>query len=277
MGRVTLGYLDLGLVHPDVACSVAPLLRLEEMVRAAEDEGFERYWLAEHYATQAAWACPSVLLGALLRRTCSIRIGAGGLLLSVHNAVQVACDYSALATLFPGRVELGLGRGMPEAPWDVSVPCVAEYSEALGVLTAAFHHAPPPYRRIPLAEETPHLWVLGSKTISARLASDHHLPLALSLFHSPTSEPLTRGPRPQLVAVAGVVGTTVNEARKIVESTPSPFYPRACGDAEQVVTVLSALADQHGATNVIFVDLSLDSADRLRTLRLLGSAWRRSE
>jgi luciferase family oxidoreductase group 1 len=84
-----------------------------ELARLADTLGYHRFWMAEHHASPAlASASPEIMLAAIGRETSRIRIGTGGVMLPHYSPFKVAESFSMLAGLFPGRVDLGLGRGI---------------------------------------------------------------------------------------------------------------------------------------------------------------------
>ena len=82
-----------------------------DLARFADQLGYERYWIAEHHAIQAlACASPEVLIAPVAGATSRIRVGAGGVMLPHYSPLKVAETFSMLSSLFPGRIDLGLGR-----------------------------------------------------------------------------------------------------------------------------------------------------------------------
>src|SRR5881275_934098 len=82
-----------------------------ELARAAERLGYTRYWVAEHHnMTGIASAATSVVIGYLAGGTSTIRVGAGGIMLPNHSPLVIAEQFGTLASLYPGRIDLGLGR-----------------------------------------------------------------------------------------------------------------------------------------------------------------------
>ncbi|MFI4982226.1 MAG: MsnO8 family LLM class oxidoreductase, partial [Nevskiales bacterium] len=87
------------------------ILETVKLAQAAEALGFHRYWLAEHHAVAAlADPCPEILLTRVASATARIRVGTGGILLPYYSALKVAEVFRMLEALFPGRIDLGLGR-----------------------------------------------------------------------------------------------------------------------------------------------------------------------
>src|SRR5690625_3247080 len=126
---------------------------LEASIRLAqhgEKLGYERYWIAEHHDLFGL-ACPnpSVMLGVIGAQTETIRIGAGAILLPYYKPFHVAETYNLLATLFPGRIDLGLGRA-PGGSAEVSLALtdnylaeVKRYSEKIDELQSFLHRTFP--------------------------------------------------------------------------------------------------------------------------------------
>ncbi len=171
---------------------------LEKSIRLAkhgEKLGYERYWIAEHHDLFGL-ACPNpgVMLGAIGAHTNSIRIGAGAVLLPYYKPYHVAETYNLLATLYPGRIDLGLGRA-PGGSAEVSLALADNYLEEVrkfpekvtelqGFLDGSFatdnmfHKISP----TPVPEESPQLWMLGTSARSAKLAAEKGLSYAFGHF-----------------------------------------------------------------------------------------------
>src|SRR5690625_5060589 len=153
------------------------------LAQHGEKLGYERYWIAEHHDLFGL-ACPnpSVMLSAIGAQAQSIRIGAGAVLLPYYKPFHVAETYNLLATLFPGRVDLGLGRA-PGGSAEVSLALsdnylaeVREYPDKIDELQRFLHNEFPEddmYHKIsptPIPEASPNLWMLGTSEKSAILA-----------------------------------------------------------------------------------------------------------
>ena len=102
--------LDLSPV-PEGFSTAEALAATVDLARAAEGWGYHRFWLAEHHNMPGiASAATAVLIGHVAGQTQTIRVGAGGIMLPNHAPLVVAEQFGTLATLYPGRIELGLGR-----------------------------------------------------------------------------------------------------------------------------------------------------------------------
>src|SRR6202789_1554780 len=111
-----LSILDLTPIKQggDAAASFRDTVALAQ---AAEALGYKRYWLVEHHNTPSvAGAGTAVLMAHVAARTKTIRIGAGGIMLPNHAPLMVAEQFGTLAALYPDRIDLGLGRGVPCDP-----------------------------------------------------------------------------------------------------------------------------------------------------------------
>jgi luciferase family oxidoreductase group 1 len=173
--------------HDAVTASVA-------LARHVERLGFARYWFAEHHnMPSVASSAPSILIGAVAAATERIRVGSGGVMLPNHPPLVVAEQFGTLEALYPGRIDLGIGR----APGTDQVTAAAlrrsvdslsaeEFPRQLAELLAFFRGAFPeghPYRSItavPGAGDGPPIWLLGSSGFSAQLAGILGLPFVFA-------------------------------------------------------------------------------------------------
>ncbi|MCB1701847.1 MAG: LLM class flavin-dependent oxidoreductase [Halioglobus sp.] len=189
-----LSVLDQSLARSASQAAVA-LRETIEMAAWCEQLGYERFWVSEHHAFSAvAGSAPEVLLAAIGAATKSIRIGSGGVMLPHYSAYKVAEVFSLLANLYPGRVDLGVGRA-PGADMATAVALatdgrpkfeqfpelVAKLSDYLWQERTSPQVSPKPPEHIPL-------WMLGSSPDSAVLAAQRGLPYNLGLFINPQAD-----------------------------------------------------------------------------------------
>lgn len=171
---------------------------LQTSVRLAqrgEKLGYERFWIAEHHDLYGL-ACPNpdVMLAMIGAQTSTIRIGAGAVLLPYYKPFRVAETYNLLATLFPERVDLGLGRA-PGGSAEVSLALsdnylkqVGKYSELIDELSHFLHDAVPGdelfanIKPSPVPVVPPKLWLLGTNKRSAELAVEKKMAYAFGHF-----------------------------------------------------------------------------------------------
>ncbi|MGH7390833.1 MAG: LLM class flavin-dependent oxidoreductase [Candidatus Rokuibacteriota bacterium] len=162
-----------------------------ELAEVCDRLGYTRYWLAEHHATPGlAGSCPEVLIGPVAGRTERIRVGSGGVMLQHYSALKVAEQFRMLETLFPGRIDLGIGR----APGSDQRTARAlreredwfpqQVADVLAYLRDEDLPAGHPHagvRATPAAPTAPEPWLLGSTDQSATLAG--HFGTAFSFAH----------------------------------------------------------------------------------------------
>jgi len=164
-----------------------------DLAQLAEKLGYQRYWLAEHHNMPGiASAATAVLIGHVAGGTSTIRVGAGGIMLPNHAPLQVAEQFGTLASLYPGRIDLGLGRApgtdQPTAKalrryFDNADAFPHDVMELLGY----FEPAKPgqPVRAVPGAGIEVPVWLLGSSLFSATLSARLGLPFAFASHFAP--------------------------------------------------------------------------------------------
>ncbi|ASA24663.1 LLM class flavin-dependent oxidoreductase [Paenibacillus donghaensis] len=168
-----------------------------DLARHAEAWGYNRYWLAEHHnMTGIASSATSVVIGHIAAGTSKIRVGSGGIMLSNHAPLVIAEQFGTLESLFPGRIDLGLGR----APGSDQAASRAlrrglgsdgsEFPEQLSELRAYFdpegtEARPQGVRAVPGEGLNVPIWLLGSSGFSAKLAGQLGLPFAFASHFAP--------------------------------------------------------------------------------------------
>jgi luciferase family oxidoreductase group 1 len=161
------------------------------LARRVEELGYHRYWLAEHHALAAlADPCPEVLLARLGAETKRMRIGTGGVLLPYYSAFRTAETFRMLEALYPGRIDLGVGRA-PGGDQRTALavgggrfPDAAHFPQQVADLAALLDgslegKAP---RLQPEVDTVPQVWILGSSDYSGALAAELGLPFAFAHF-----------------------------------------------------------------------------------------------
>jgi luciferase family oxidoreductase group 1 len=190
---IPLSVLDLApiVVGGDASRSFANSL---DLARAAERLGYRRYWLAEHHNMPGiASAATAVVIGHVAAGTRTIRVGAGGVMLPNHAPLVIAEQFGTLAALFPGRIDLGVGR----APGTDQVTARALRRNLSGDIDAFpqdvmelmhyFRAAEPGQRvsAVPGAGLDVPVWILGSSLYGAQLAAHLGLPYAFASHFAP--------------------------------------------------------------------------------------------
>jgi len=169
-----------------------------QLARRADELGYSRYWLAEHHAISAlADPCPEVLLARLGAETRRLRIGTGGVLLPYYSAFRTAEAFRMLEAIYPGRVDLGIGRApggdarTAQAVAGGGFPDAAKFPEQVWQLVGHLDGTRPddhPFRKVRVQPEVPtapEVWLLGSSDYSAALAAQLGLPFSFAHFINP--------------------------------------------------------------------------------------------
>ena len=190
---ITLSMLDLVAVREGM--SVAEALRIAlRTAQHVEQLGFVRYWLAEHHNMSGiASSATAVLVGHIAGGTKTMRVGSGGVMLPNHAPLVVAEAFGTLAELYPGRIDLGLGRApgtdglTMRALRRDRVETEADFPRDVAELQALLGTPQPGQRLIanPGANTHVPIWLLGSSLFSARLAAQKGLPYAFASHFAP--------------------------------------------------------------------------------------------
>jgi luciferase family oxidoreductase group 1 len=164
-----------------------------DLARHAERWGYNRYWLAEHHGMPGvASAATSVVIGHVAGGTSTIRVGAGGIMLPNHAPLLIAEQFGTLASLYPGRIDLGLGRA-PGSDQAVSralrrtASAADTFPQDVAELMAYFEPAEPgqSVQAVPGAGLDIPIWILGSSLYGAQLAAALGLPYAFASHFAP--------------------------------------------------------------------------------------------
>ena len=268
-----------------------------DLARHAERWGYRRYWLAEHHGMPGIGsAATSVLIGFVAGGTSTIRVGAGGIMLPNHAPLVIAEQFGTLASLYPGRIDLGLGRapgsdqltaralrrnlatGPDEFPMDVQE--LADYLSDAPQQTV---------RAVPGMGTKVPLWILGSSLYGAELAAMLGLPYAFASHFAPAQlyeaidlyrakfRPSAQAPKQAFV--------NLRSGRPSTLAPPVADYPEQCaphervmleqimacaaiGTAPEVADTLRKFIARTGADELIIAAQIFDHAARLRSYEL---------
>ena len=193
LSSVPFSVLDLAPVP--AGSSVSDSLRNTlDLARRVEALGYLRFWLAEHHnMTGIASAATAVLIGYVAGGTSSIRVGSGGVMLPNHSPLVIAEQFGTLEALYPGRIDLGLGRAPGTDRLTMRAlrrnfaASVEDFPRDIQELRSYFAHAraDQPVRAVPGAGLDVPIWLLGSSLYSARLAAELGLPFAFASHFAP--------------------------------------------------------------------------------------------
>jgi luciferase family oxidoreductase group 1 len=218
-----------------------------DLAQLAERSGYERYWIAEHHAIDAlASPAPEILIARLGSETSRIRIGSGGVMLPHYSPMKVAEVFRVLHALYPGRVDLGVGRAPGGTPLESYAlwrtrgenPQSDDFGQQLVELLAFLNRSFPsnhPFSQIKLSPSMPggpEVWLLGSSMWSASAAAQLGLPYAFAHFIDPVPtraaiehyrshfKPGNNGlPAPHtMLAVGALCADTEEQAERLISS-----------------------------------------------------------
>jgi luciferase family oxidoreductase group 1 len=214
-----------------------------DLARAADALGYHRYWLAEHHGLSLAGPSPEVLIGPVAAATEHIRVGSGGVMLPHYSPFKVAENFSLLAGLYPGRIDLAIGRASGTDPLttyalqrDRREVAPDDFPQQLAELLAHFDGTFPadhPFARLgrslPGGDERPEMWLLGSSAQSAVWAEQLGLPYAFADFINPRGAEIVasyreRAAEPRTaVGVWAICADTDAEAERLATSIAMSF------------------------------------------------------
>ena len=235
-----------------IPLSILDLVRIREgsNVRAALDEarelaghaeklGYQRYWVAEHHNMPGiASAATAVTIAHIAAGTSTIRVGAGGIMLPNHSPIVIAEQFGTLASLFPGRIDLGLGRapGTDQATLRAlrrSNESADRFPQDVLELQAFLAPAVPgqTIQAVPgVGTEVP-LWILGSSTFGAQVAAAYGLPYGFASHFAPTAldmalevyrarfKPSAQQDRPHAMVGINIIAAETDEAARRLATT----------------------------------------------------------
>ncbi len=298
MSHLELGLLDMCRIVPGQTAAGA-LCDMTEIASLADSLGYSRFWLAEHHTSTVAHASPELLLPLLAGMTERIRVGAAGVLLSFRSPLKVASDFRLLETLFPGRIDLGLGRGrVPEHTADALLfgrpnDCSEEmftrmFEDVVRFLTGTVPPEHPNYQAwvspARLNGAMPQVFGLGTTRSTLRIAAEQGTSFAYALFIAGGGDdpgifeeyrrsfrlgPLGTKPR-AILSLAGVCANTEAEAQSICERDGDGIISNVVGSAVQCRAKLLELRDRYQADEIVFLEIARPLSERMRSCELLS-------
>ncbi len=199
--KLKLTVLDQSPVHPaetQPELANAGMMSIQ-LAKACDSLGYYRYWVAEHHNTlQFAGPCPEILIASIASVTSNLRVGSGGVMLSHYSPYKVAEVFNMLNALFPGRIDLGIGRApggdslaSSALAWPAQALNASSYAAQASTLKDFLTHQIPEQHAwsslkiSPLLDTSPQMWMLGSSGGSAQLAGQLGMNLALARFIAP--------------------------------------------------------------------------------------------
>ncbi len=256
------------------------------LAQAAEALGYRRFWVAEHHGMAGlAGGATSVVLGAVGHATSTIRIGAGGIMLPNHNPYVIAEQFGTLDALFPGRVDLGLGRA-PGADGRIAhalrkdlMRGAETFPNDVLELQARFAGYPPmPIPAVPAIGAEVEMWILGSSLYGAQLAAHLGLPYAFASHFAPglldqalatyrdTFRPSATLAAPHvMVAMSVIAAESDDEAKFLASSMEQSFAALRTGNPGRMKPPIAGFRES-------LPPEALASMDAMRSVSAIGGA-----
>lgn len=284
---IPLSILELGGVREGSDRKTA-LTDALDLARHVERLGYHRFWVAEHHnMPTVTTAATSVVLGHIAAGTSTIRVGAGGIMLPNHAPYVIAEQFGTLETLFPGRIDLGLGRapGTDQITLRALRRTAASSDNFPQDVLELQHFLGPnqPGQRIeavPGSDTNVPLYILGSSLFGAQLAAEYGLPFAFASHFAPAAlfqaldlyrrhyTPSARHPKPHAIVALNVIAAdTDDEARRLATSQQIMFTNMLRGRRGLFPAPLS-----HGdAIDTFWSPLEKAQVERMLACTLTGS------
>jgi len=213
---------------------------------AAESAGYKRFWIAEHHAMEGiAGAATSVVISAIGHATSTIRIGAGGIMLPNHNPFVIAEQFGTLDALFPGRIDLGLGRAPGAGPelqhaLRKDLHRAAEYfpNDVIELRALLTGDIDLPIRATPGLGANVEMWMLGSSLFGAQLSAKLGMPYAFASHFAPDHldaalelyrrdfQPSDYCEKPHVMAAMQVIAADTDEEAEYLSSSQAQAFVR---------------------------------------------------
>jgi luciferase family oxidoreductase group 1 len=239
MKNIPLSILELATVR-DGSGPREAIQATVEVAKHVETLGYKRIWMAEHHNMEhIASSATSVLIGLVASQTQQIRVGSGGVMLPNHSPLQIAEQFGTLETIYPGRIDLGLGRAAGTDQVTAmalrrnNVQSVLQFPEDVKELISYFTNTDPQrsVRAFPGEGLNIPLWILGSSHESAYLAAKMGLPYVFAAHFAPAHfytsirlykqhfQPSFYCEKPYVMACINVIGAeTTQEAEHLLTS-----------------------------------------------------------
>ena len=271
---MNLSILDQSPVREGVT-AVQAFQETLTLAREAERLGYRRFWVSEHHNAHClAGSSPEVLLAAIGSATEDMRIGSGGVMLPYYSPFKVAESFSVLTNLYPGRVDLGVGRA-PGGDMKTARmlapgagPRFEQFPELVAELVDILQNRDFEPRVTPPILSPPPVWMLGSSPESAMLAARQGLPYNFALFINSNIdprileyyrhyyEPSSQSPEPETcIAINVICADTEKEAQRLTLSRDLLFARFASGKPSSVVpTVEEAARHRFSEAERAFLD-----------------------
>ena len=300
MGKISFGLLDFGYRDSSLG-SIGIQVDTIEYAKVADELGFTRYWLSEHYfkKRRAAWTNPEPLIPLIAASTKSIKVGSAGILLGVHQPLHVAGYFKLLNNLFPGRIDLGVANGAVSEmvsestigfkdSKEVKKQFVLKLDELLHYLRDEEDLFEDGIVLPPFKGMIPELWSLSVSNKGLDRALEMKMNFVRSIFHRgaelrPEREKLDEFKEQYMamhnvkplvnLAISGCCQATYRKAKQLtsgIEMTPELHLVVSINEFYDKIMEYQ---ETFGIDEFIFKDVARTSKDRLRTLELISDKF----
>ncbi|HEM6840082.1 TPA: luciferase-like monooxygenase [Providencia stuartii] len=285
--QIPFSILDLAPI-PQGASAKEAFSHSLDLAQLAEKLGFQRYWLAEHHnMTGIASAATSVLIGYLAANTTTLHLGSGGVMLPNHSPLVIAEQFGTLNTLYPNRIDLGIGRAPGSDQQTMKAlrrhksHDIDNFPRDVAELVNWFDATDPnpPVRPVPGYGEKIPVWLLGSSLYSAQLAAQMGLPFAFASHFAPdlllqalqtyreNFTPSSRLAKPYAIVCINIIAAdTVRDAEFLFTSMQQAFVMLRRGQPAQLPPPVEDMgkiwspAEQFGVQQALGMSLVGDKA-----------------
>ncbi|KLN46008.1 hypothetical protein AAY77_11750 [Providencia rettgeri] len=285
--KIPLSLLDLAPITQGATAKEAFSHSLD-LAKLAEKLGYHRYWLAEHHnMTGIASAATSVLIGYLAANTESLRLGSGGVMLPNHSPLVIAEQFGTLNTLYPERIDLGIGRAPGSNQQTMQAlrrhmnTDIDNFPQDIAQIINWFdaNDPDPAVRPVPGFGEKIPVWLLGSSLYSARLAAQMGLPFAFASHFAPdlllqalevyrtNFQPSARLAKPYaMVCINIIAADTQREAEFLFTSMQQAFVMLRRGQTSQLPPPVESMsniwspAEEYGVQQALGMSLVGDKS-----------------
>jgi luciferase family oxidoreductase group 1 len=307
--NLDFGILEFGLDASGRLATGPALTEVIEAAMIADALGYKRFWLGEHQTAGAAFGgSPEVLLPVIAGATQSIRVGLGALLLGYYSPLKVANQFRLLEALFPGRIDLGLGRAPADNPASHRAlldgrtdyrgfPQDLYAKKCIDVVaflrrTVAADHPDRDAALIPPIPNACEVWMCGAQS-ATHWAARLSVGLSVTLFHGVDAASVENGAIAQyrahfepsasmpaaraMIAIAGACVEDTRDAERVrrawLERAGPAYRPSIVGTPAEWSEKLGELVTRHAPDDVMILDICEGAQERKRSLSLLAEVF----
>ena len=255
----------------------------------AEEKGFTRYWLTEHYLSGIAWRNPEPVITLIAASTETIKVGAAGVLVPLHAPYRIAQDFKLLSNLFPDRIDLGFAKGTidQKATEEISnQQLLTDFFEKIKKTQLFLMNKMEHVQVSPPSSIVPDLWMLGTSSSSVDFATEQKMNFSLSLFHNldgalPSPHILSafkekfirkNGYEPQVNIAVSVFCTEDNRRMEAERRTRKNVLLNIDGGAGECMQKIEMFANRYQVDELMVLNLGKDHVEKQALIETLLTA-----